>query len=114
MASVGSLPLAVLLGHLPPRRSGPRHPLDAAQDGAVVLGWSTCPTSARWQQRAEQRPLLVGEVRLFERDRRALGRPFCAYGMPSRAFRDPPAGRYGLVSPSPQRPPQQEASSSLR
>jgi hypothetical protein len=36
VASVGSLPLTELLGHLPPGGSRPRHPQDAAQDGAVL------------------------------------------------------------------------------
>jgi hypothetical protein len=114
VASVGSLPLTELLGHLPPRGSRPRNPQDAAQDGAVLVEWSACPTPLRWQEGADQRPLLVGEVRLFERDRRALGRPFSAYGVPSRAFCGPAAGRHGLVRPPPQRPSQEETSSSLR
>jgi hypothetical protein len=43
MAPVGGLPLAVLFGHLSPRRSRPRHPKYAAQDGAMVV-WGL-PTS---------------------------------------------------------------------
>jgi hypothetical protein len=114
MASVGGLPLAVLHRHFSPRRSGPSHPKDAAQDDAVVVGRPAYPAALWRQQRAHQRPLLVGEVRLFGRDRGGLERPFCAERSPRRASCGPAAGRCGLVRSPPPRPSQEEASSSLR
>src|SRR5918997_857261 len=111
VAPEGSLPLAVLLRHLSPRRSGPSHPQDAAQDDAVIVGRAAYLALLRRQQRNQQGPLLVGEVRLFGRDRRALERPFCAQRSPRRAPCGPAAGRHGLVRPPPHGPSQEEASS---
>jgi hypothetical protein len=118
MAPVGTLPLPILSGHLPPRRSRPRHPQDAAEHSAVVEGWSAYLAALRRQQGTRQRPLLVGEPPPFRRDRRGLEGFLLAKSLPGGAFRGQAclaaAGRHRLVSPPPSRPPQQEASSALR
>ncbi len=114
MASVGGLPLAEFFGHLPPRRACPRHPQDAAEHGPVVVGRSADRSPLRRQQRANLRPLLVSEPRLFERDRGDLGRACPLESTPSGAFGGPATSCHGLVRPPPRRPSQEEASSSLR
>ena len=111
MTPVGTLPLAVLFGHLPPRRSGPGHPQDATEHSAVVERWSAYLAALRRQQGTHQSPLLVGEVRLFGRDRGDLGRPFSDWRVSLRAPYGPAASRHRLVSSPPQRPSQQEAPS---
>jgi hypothetical protein len=118
VAPVGALPLAVLIWHLPPRRSGPRYPQYAAQDDVVVVGRSASPAPLRRQQRKRQGPLLVGEVRLLGRDRRGLWRSFSAWRVSRRASCGPAclaaARRHRLVRSPPRRPSQEEASSPFR
>ena len=113
------------LSHLPYASGISRH------DDPVLATHRRPPSTLRWslgglpvppllwgQQGTHQCPLLVGEPRLFGRDGRGLEGRLRVERSPGVAPRRlaclAAASRHRLVSPSPQRPPQQEASSSLR
>jgi hypothetical protein len=85
LAPVGALSLSVLLGHLPPRRSRPRHPEYAAEHSAVVEGWSAYRAPLRRQQGVHRRPLLDGGRRLLRRDRRGFEGLFSSESSPGGA-----------------------------
>jgi hypothetical protein len=102
VAPVYALPLAILLRHLPPRRSRPRHSQEATEHSAMVVGRPACTAPLWGQQGTHQYPLLVGEPRLFGRDRRGLEGCLCVERSPGLAPRRltclAPASGHLLVS----------------
>ena len=54
-----AVPLAILVGQVPPLRAGPRNPHHAFKIRTVILRRAASTTMLRWQQRPDHFPFLV-------------------------------------------------------
>ena len=59
IATEHAVPLAILVGQMPPLRAGPRDPHHAFEIGAIILRRAASTTMLRRQQRPDHFPLFV-------------------------------------------------------